>query len=294
MPVQPTQEDQKKPNFINQSSFSSSTQDNIRSSFGFVPTFIQNITEECLPGAWSEVQNLYFNPTSALEPKLKSLIGLAISTQVPCQEIGYFDTQASTNAGATRQEQLEAVMLAALTRHWSTVLNGFQLDKHDFQKEVHKVMSNVRKMMEASKGQMPPVDAFHFQPSSAEETYRDIEKTLGQIPTFMSMFPKTGISGAWSEFKALQINPYTALSGKQKELIGLAVAAQIPCDYCVTFHKAAAELNQATELEINEAISIAAITRHWSSVFHGPQMTFDSFKKDADQMLAFTSRQRLQ
>src|ERR1700761_6147778 len=60
-------------------------------------------------------------------------------------------------------------------------------------------------------------------------TYGDIEATLGSVPTFFKLFPQEGIAGAWGEFKTVQLNPNTALSGKEKELIGLAVAAQIPC-----------------------------------------------------------------
>ena len=32
------------------------------------------------------------------------------------------------------------------------------------------------------------------------------------------------------------LNPNSALSGKAKELIGLAVAAQVPCQYCIYAH----------------------------------------------------------
>ena len=39
--------------------------------------------------------------------------------------------------------------------------------------------------------------------------------------------PEAGIGGAWREFKTIQLNPHSAVPGKYKELIGLAVAAQI-------------------------------------------------------------------
>ena len=65
----------------------------------------------------------------------------------------------------------------------------------------------------------------------AQSTYRDIEATLGSVPSLFKVFPEEGIAGAWAEFKTVQLNPKTALSGKEKELIGLAVAAQIPCSY---------------------------------------------------------------
>lgn len=103
----------------------------------------------------------------------------------------------------------------------------------------------------------------------AEAAYRDIQETLGVVPGFFKAFPQAGIAGAWAEFKAVQLNPRTALSGKEKELIGLAVSAQIPCRYCVYFHTRAAKLNGASDEEIREAIAMAAITRHWSTVLNG-------------------------
>src|SRR5258708_9015591 len=103
------------------------------------------------------------------------------------------------------------------------------------------------------------------QDVSAQATYRDIEQTLGSVPTFFKMFPEAGIAGAWAEFKSVQLNPKTGLHRKTKELISLAVAAQVPCQYCIYFHTAAAKLNGATDGEIREAVAMAAVTLPWST-----------------------------
>jgi AhpD family alkylhydroperoxidase len=120
-------------------------------------------------------------------------------------------------------------------------------------------------------------------------TYRDIEATLGSVPTFFKLFPQEGIAGAWSEFKTVQLNPKTALSGKEKELIGLAVAAQVPCSYCVYFHSEAAKANGATDAEIREAVAMSAITRHWSTVLNGMQVDPASFRQETDTVLRLAS-----
>jgi len=121
--------------------------------------------------------------------------------------------------------------------------------------------------------------------ASAQATYRDIERTLGSVPGFFKQFPESGIAGAWAEFKSVQLNPKTRLDGKTKELIGLAVAAQIPCHYCVYFHTAAAKANGATEEDIREAVAMAAIARHWSTVLNGMQVDLASFKRETDTVL---------
>jgi len=123
------------------------------------------------------------------------------------------------------------------------------------------------------------------QDAGAQAAYRDIEQTLGSVPTFFKMFPESGIAGAWAEFKSVQLNPKTALDNKTKQLIGLAVSAQIPCQYCIYFHTAVAKANGASDAEIREAVAMAAITRHWSTVLNGMEIDLAQFKSETDTVL---------
>jgi AhpD family alkylhydroperoxidase len=134
-------------------------------------------------------------------------------------------------------------------------------------------------------GLTPLVQGSRAEEPGAQATYSDIEKTLGTVPGFFKLFPEIGIAGAWTEFKTLQLNPQTQLNGKTKELLGLAVASQIPCSYCVYFHTAAAKANGATDEEIREAVAMAAIVRHWSTVLNGMQADLSGFKRDTDTVL---------
>jgi AhpD family alkylhydroperoxidase len=132
------------------------------------------------------------------------------------------------------------------------------------------------------------------KPASAQDTqsqaiYRDIEQTLGSVPSFFKQLPDTAIAGAWAEMKAFQLNPKTQLSGKTKELIGLAVAAQIPCQYCIYFHTAAAKANGASDEEIREAVAMAAVVRHWSTVLNGMQVDLGGFKRETDTVLGLAA-----
>jgi len=78
----------------------------------------------------------------------------------------------------------------------------------------------------------------------------------------------------------MELSGYTALSAKVKDLIGLAVAAQIPCTYCVHVHTESARRDGATDAEISQAIAIAGLNRDWSTVLNGMQIDLASFKKD--------------
>src|SRR5262245_49552694 len=103
----------------------------------------------------------------------------------------------------------------------------------------------------------------------AAATRADIQKTFGFTPGFIKMTPDLVLPGAWMEMKSLWLSPKTALSGKTKELIGLAVASQIPCKYCTYGHTAFARLNGASDAEVGEAVAMSAITRKWSTVLNG-------------------------
>jgi AhpD family alkylhydroperoxidase len=127
--------------------------------------------------------------------------------------------------------------------------------------------------------------------TDTKATYADIEATFGSVPTFLRVFPAEGIAGAWSEMKSLQLNPKTALSNKEKELIGLAVAAQIPCHYCIYFHTESAKADGATDEEVREAIAMSALTRHWSTVLNGSQIDMEAFKQEYKAAMKFAGEQ---
>jgi AhpD family alkylhydroperoxidase len=120
--------------------------------------------------------------------------------------------------------------------------------------------------------------------ASAAAAYKDIAATLGSVPDMFKTLPDVAVAGAWAEIKGVQLNPKTALDGKTKELMGLAVASQIPCQYCIYFHTQAAKLNGASDEEIKEAVAMAAIVRHWSTMLNGSQVDLATFKKQTDEV----------
>ena len=127
--------------------------------------------------------------------------------------------------------------------------------------------------------------AAESESGEAQATYEEIEQTLGLVPSFLEAYPDAGISGAWEMMKSVQMNPDSALSPREKELIALAVASQIPCDYCTYFHTEAAQANGATEEEIAETLAMAAAIRHWSTILNGSQTDLDEFKSETDAIM---------
>lgn len=115
---------------------------------------------------------------------------------------------------------------------------------------------------------------------SADATLKDIEATLGGVPTFIIKLPEAALPGAWLEAKAMEFSGPTALDEKTKALISLAVTAQIPCEYCIWADTNSAKRAGATDEQIAEAVVMSALARHWSTIFHGLQIDLEQFKAE--------------
>jgi AhpD family alkylhydroperoxidase len=253
----------------------------IQKTLGFVPRFLRALPDEAAPGLWQEMKTLQLNPGTALPGKVKELIGLAVAAQIPCRYCIQAHTEFAKLNGANDREIGEAVAMAGLTRHWSTFANGMQIDEAAFRAQISQVVAG------AKKGGAPPRPMAVTDGASAQE---DIKRSLGLVPDFIGRFPDLALAGAWTEFKTVQLSPGTALSGKTKELIGLAVAAQIPCHYCVVAHTEFARLNGASDREIAEAVGMASLTRNLSTMLNGLQVDEVAFKQDVGRLVAGAKR----
>jgi AhpD family alkylhydroperoxidase len=250
----------------------------IGKTLGFVPQFFLEFPESSLPGTWDEMKGLQLNPNTALPPKVKELIGLAVASQIPCKYCIVAHTSFAKLGGASQAEVGDAIGMAAVTRHWSTYLNGVQTDEGKFRGEISQLVAGAKAGAKRPAGK--PVAVVDGASALA-----DISGTLGMTPEFLKRFPDAGRAGAWRTMKELQMNPATALPGKYKELVGLAVASQVPCKFCIIAHTEFARLNGATDAEINEAVAMAAFTRHMSTLLNGVQADEGQFRKDVDKLV---------
>ncbi len=116
--------------------------------------------------------------------------------------------------------------------------------------------------------------------ASYQDALKDVEQTLGFVPTFLQAMPKAGFAGAWYQLKELEFSEDTALSPKVKSLIALAVVSQVPCTYCIWADAASARHAGASEEEIREAVAIAATERFWSTMLNGLEIDLDQFKAE--------------
>ena len=131
-----------------------------------------------------------------------------------------------------------------------------------------------------------PLLAQHGETDDWKKAQAEIKSMFGSVPVMFTKLPMHVRASSWEWFKSIG-NPDAAIPPKYGELIGLAVASQIPCSYCVYAHTSMAKMLGATDQEIQEAVVKSAEVRHWSTILNGNQVSFESFKSDWDDILAF-------
>jgi len=131
-----------------------------------------------------------------------------------------------------------------------------------------------------------PLIAQESSSDSWNKAQAEMKAMFGSVPVMFTKLPMHVRTSAWEWFKSIG-NPDAAIPPKYGELIGLAVASQIPCEYCVYAHTSMAKMLGASEEEIREAVMKSADVRHWSTILNGNQVSFESFKSNWDDILAF-------
>jgi len=102
---------------------------------------------------------------------------------------------------------------------------------------------------------------------------------------FKDSLPEHAIEKIIESYGALQ-GGGASLDPKTRELIALAVAAQIPCSYCVYAHRNNALKHGASEAELREAAATAGYVRLWSTVFQAAEYDLAAFKSEHDEIRA--------
>jgi AhpD family alkylhydroperoxidase len=268
--------------------------EDIREKLGFVPQFAQALPESSIVGAWEELKGIYLNPDTLLSVKTKDLIGLAVVTQSPSRLSAQYSKEMSKLSGVSAEEAAEAVAIAGVTAHWSSFLNGLQVEDSTFKNEVDRAVEYAKRQLEDARAVNVAESelAYMAKVENADEAYRDIDATLGGVPEYLRKLPMEALPGAWMELKNLQFNPNSPVALREKQLIGLAVASQIPCKYTVYMHKQVAKLHGATEREVEETLAVSAVSRHWNAVINGAELDEASFRNELQQLVQHLNKQR--
>lgn len=123
-----------------------------------------------------------------------------------------------------------------------------------------------------------------------QEIYKEIEQTLGLVPSFFKLVPDRSLELEWNLFKTLQLED-SPIPHKYRELIGVAISAVTKCRYCSYFHTEVAKLFGATNEEIEDAVHYAKSSAGWSTYLNGMQVDYDQFTTELDQSIRYIKAQ---
>jgi AhpD family alkylhydroperoxidase len=118
--------------------------DEIKQAFGFVPSFLELLSDSTLEYEWGLIKACEFEDTT-IPTKYKHLIGLGASAAMRCQYCCLFHTEMARVNGATDEEIEEAAHLAKQTAGWSAYVHGLQVDYERFRKEIHRAAEHIKK-----------------------------------------------------------------------------------------------------------------------------------------------------
>jgi AhpD family alkylhydroperoxidase len=116
-----------------------------------------------------------------------------------------------------------------------------------------------------------------------ENTVKDIKASLGIVPGLMKALPKNVLVHEWPMWKKYTLEE-SLIPEKYRELMGLAVAANIKCPYCLFFHYSMAKMVCATDEEIAETGFLANQTSRWSVLLHAQRYELDTLMKEGKPM----------
>lgn len=120
------------------------------------------------------------------------------------------------------------------------------------------------------------------------ETFEEMEETFGLVPPPMGEIPEGDAVSEWPFFKKYTVGE-SEIPPKYRELMGLAVAANIKCPYCIHFHRTAASLHGATDVELEETVSLASLTSRYSAMLHASEFDIDQFKEETEHIVQHLS-----
>jgi len=117
--------------------------------FGIVPEWVKSLPETAIGELWELIKKVEISDSTAIPPKYKELIGLAVAATLRCRYCIYFHTEAARANGATEDETKEAVLMGSLTNLFSTYLNGSQYDIEQFKRETDEMVEHAREKVPA-------------------------------------------------------------------------------------------------------------------------------------------------
>jgi AhpD family alkylhydroperoxidase len=125
--------------------------------------------------------------------------------------------------------------------------------------------------------------------SKYDDTLKEIETSMGIVPDFMKALAEDVLIQEWPLMKKYVLG-VSKIPAKYRELIGLSISANERCPYCTLFHTGVAQLNGATDDEIQEIYFLSSYTGRWSTMLFAQQYDMEKFAAEAAKIGAHLSK----
>ncbi len=126
---------------------------------------------------------------------------------------------------------------------------------------------------------------------SKHHIYEEIRKTIGIVPGFFKTIPERTLREQWNLFKDTFLSDEGVFEPKMKELIGLAAAAGMDCDYCIPMHTAFCKFHNGTEEELNETAQLVRSVGQWSRLLYALNYDKELFQNELSEILSYLREQ---
>ena len=117
-----------------------------------------------------------------------------------------------------------------------------------------------------------------------QEIYDEVTEVYGFVPEYIAKAPDSILEQFWSQLSFY--NNDSALSARDKALIGFGVSAAIHCEYWIPFHKAQFALFELSEEQAREAAAVVQAITGFSAYFYGTGYSHETFLKELDAIVA--------
>ena len=115
----------------------------IKEALGKVPGFFEQMPDETIESEWKLFQRYVLSDNTAIPPKYRELIGIAVAAANGCWYCSNFHSGVAGLHGATPEEINEANLIAKFSTGWSSYLNGSLYDKAEFMEELGEIAGHL-------------------------------------------------------------------------------------------------------------------------------------------------------
>lgn len=116
---------------------------------GRVPSWMEGLAEPDSDHSWGIFRDLGLEETE-LSSREKALIGVSAAAAMQCPYCTYFHREEARLAAVTEEELEEMVDLADVTRYFSTIRHGNEVDHDDFVAETDEIVESIEEQESAA------------------------------------------------------------------------------------------------------------------------------------------------